>query len=54
VITPFILCLFSLVLLLISDRDTSVLEPLEMFAYATMIYGSLNLLVDIFCEEEDE
>jgi hypothetical protein len=45
---------FSFVLLLISDRDPTVLEPLEMFSYAVMLYGSVNLLVDIFCEEEDE
>jgi prolipoprotein diacylglyceryltransferase len=42
---------FSFVLLLISDRDPSVLEPLEMFAYAVMLYGSVTLLIEIFRDD---
>jgi hypothetical protein len=54
VITSVLLCVLSFVLLLISNRDPSVLEPFEMFAYACMLYGSLNLLVDIFGDEDEQ
>jgi hypothetical protein len=54
VITSIFLCVFSFVLLLISDRDPSVLEPLEMLAYACMLYGSATLLIEIFHDDDGQ
>jgi hypothetical protein len=53
-IASILICVFSFVLLIISDRDSSVLEPLEALSYSTLLYGSVMLLIDIFGGEEDE
>jgi hypothetical protein len=50
--TSALLCLSGFILLIISDRDPTRLELMEVLSYAIILCGMLIAVEEIFNEEE--